>query len=134
MLNEMHYKKETLVSTAQALTANFADLGSELNALSYRTAVIYLDVDINDSENVTIKPLSKLTEAASDEYDLAYKTNAAANVTVDALTYELNVDADQKICFSVDIESVAFLQFQVKAGVAGANPGNINDAYVVLIH
>jgi hypothetical protein len=128
----MQYQQVTLKSTSQALTASYADLGSEINCLGYKTLRVFADIDINDSQNVTFAVLGKLTENATAEYNLGQQVSSTAKYTVDAEVFEINTDADQKICVKVDVTGLQFAQVQVKAGTAGAGPGAILSSYAVL--
>jgi hypothetical protein len=130
---DLSRKQITVKSTVQALTANYADLGSEIDVVGYDTLNLYVEIDINDSQNVTFQVLSKLAGGATAEYSLPQDIAGSAKITVDKLVYEVNFDSDCYQVISVALKGANFAQVQVKAGVPGAGPGNINSCYAVLV-
>lgn len=128
MSQELEYTRIELIESAQTLTAGFVSLGSEVNSRNYRIATLFLDIDINDSEDVTVQPLSS---GESSDFSFPLKTSGTGKILVDALTYEINTDADQKIAISMDVSGIREMSFQVKAGTLGSSAGIINTAVVM---
>jgi hypothetical protein len=123
----------TVKSSSQALTDTLADLGSEINVVGFDSINLYLNVDINDSSNVTVAILGKLEEGGTVEYYLPFDTLGTAKTLVDKSLYEINYDADGGQVVSVPLYGASFVQVQVKAGTVGASAGNITSCYAVLI-
>lgn len=122
---------QALISSAQDFTAAWADLGAEIELKGARWVSLWLNVDINDTLNPQIRLLAKHTSAGTDEYSLPIATVGASDIKVEVEYIELNVDADQKVTLSWEIaRSLPYVQFQIKAGTAGATAGQIDSAYI----
>lgn len=124
---------QPLISSAQNLTGAWADLGGEIGTSGVRFFGLWLNVDINDANNPRIRLLAKHTESHADEFSLPIHTVGTSDVKVEDEYLELNVDADQKLMVSWELDRlVPFVQVQVMAGVAGATPGQIDAALVTM--
>jgi len=124
---------EQLLTGAQDLTGTWADLGDKLFVAGARSLGLWLDLDINNSQNARVRLLAIWEDdAAADEYVLPIRTVGASDVKVEDEYIEFNVDADQKMLLSWDLDGlVPRVQVQVMAGVLGAAPvGQIETAYV----
>jgi len=122
---------QALLAAAQDLTAAWADLGAELTVTGARTIALWTTLDINDSINARVRLLVKWENAGADEYVLPIRTVGASAVLVEDEYIEFNVDADQQMILSWDLDGLVFYaQFQVQAGVVGATAGQIDAAYV----
>ena len=122
---------QSLLAAAQNLTAAWADLGAELTVTGARAIALWVTLDINDSINARVRLLVKWESGGADEYTLPIRTVGAAVVQVEAEYVEFNVDADQQMILSWDLDGLVFYaQFQVQAGVVGAAAGQIDAAYV----
>ena len=117
----MDYKNIDSID-AQVLTAAYADFGGEINCLNYDKLKLYLTIDANDSENISIKALAKLEEGATEEYDLPSVSSGA----VDKLAYEINYDTDGYQCLDFDLTGVKRIQLQIIAGTLGDTPGQVS--------
>lgn len=123
---------EELIAPAspQNLTAVWADLGNELYVEGAWTISLWLNVDINNSQNARVRLLAKRESAGADEYSLAIETVGASAISVEEEYKEFNVDADQKVKLDWTLGgSISYVQFQVQAGVVGAVAGQIDSAY-----
>lgn len=121
----------SLIAAAQNVTAAWVDLGPEIVVTPYTRILLWINLDINDSTNVRIRALGKLYENATLEYNFPIRTVSSAVVTVDDEFIEFDVDADQQMILEVETNGlVPILQFQVQAGVAGAAPGQIDNAEI----
>ena len=124
---------EELVAAAspQAFTGSWADLGSELVVKGARAIGLWVTLDINDTVNPRVRALVKHTAAGTEEYLLPIRTVGASAVLVEDEYVEFNVDADQLMLLSWDLDGlVPVVQFQIQAGTAGVSPGQIDAAYV----
>ncbi len=121
----------SLIAAPQALTANWVDLGDEQFVQGARHLGLYVDLDINDSTNARVRALAKLTDGGALEYVLPIRTVAGAIVQLEDQVLEFNVDADQQMVLSWELDGlVPRVQFQVQAGVVGAAAGQIETAWV----
>lgn len=122
----------SLISESQELTADWADLGSEIDMISipYTKSGLYLNLDIGSDTNIRIRALGKHASSATEEYVLPILTVSASDIKAESEYVELNVDADQKIILTVDTKGVIpFVQWQVMAG--SHTDGEILTAYVI---
>ena len=127
-----NYERSTvLASTApQTLTASFVDLGSSTFIVeNYKQAWLYLNVDINSTQNATVQVLAKAQDG--NWYYLPVYSAGTAKTLVDPSVYELNVDADQAQVISFDVRGATEIKFQVKAGTLGSPAGIILSAELV---
>lgn len=122
---------QTIVSSAQNITAAWVDLGPELGVSGWESIGLWVDIDINDAQNVRLRALAKHTSGGDNEYSLPIKTVGTSDVKVEDEYLELNADADQKLLLGVVLGGlVPFVQFQVVAGTAGASAGQVETAVV----
>jgi len=120
-------------ATAQNVTSNWADLGSEIRTEGYSKLGLYLNVDINDSANIRIRALAKRESAGTDEYCLPIETVSSSDVKIEDEYMEFNVDADQKVILSVQLDRlIPWVQIQVQAGTVGQTAGQIDSFYYSL--
>lgn len=122
-----------LISSAQNLTASWADLGGEIDARGFNHLAVWITLDINDSQDARIQALGKHTAAGTEEYGLIFGVTRGTGATVTAEYYELNSDADQLVVLDIPLNNVVpYVQLQVQAGTAGTTPGQIDAAYYTL--
>ena len=119
----------SLISAAQNLTASWADLGSEIDMTKYRRCMVWLNIDINDSQNVRLRAVGKLAKNATLEYVFPIKVVTSSKVNVQDEFTEFTDDADQSVLVEILTNGlVPIVQLQVEAGTAGATPGQIDNA------
>jgi hypothetical protein len=119
-----------LIAAAQALTALWVDLGSQLLLEGAQRLGVYINLDINGSTNARVRLVARHA-TGGDDHVLPIRTVAAAVVTVEDEFIEFNVDADQLMLLSWDLDGlVQFAVVQVQAGAVGAPAGEILDAWV----
>lgn len=117
-------------TTAQDVTASWADLGAELTCEDCKTAAFWFKVDINSSQNVRLRVLGKHT-SGGDAYTLPIRTVSASDVKIESEYFEFNVDADQNVVIAATLDGVIpFVQLQVMAGTVGATAGQIDSVYM----
>lgn len=121
-----------IISSAQDLTVSWAALGSQQTSGGFSSAGLYLDVDINDSENVRIRALVRHTTGGAT-FLLPIKTVASNNVKVEPEYIEFNVDSDQKMLISWDLDRVIpFIEFQVQVSAVNTTAAQIDSANLIL--
>ena len=126
MDNRAEYLDLNIKTTAQNLTGNFADLGSEINCQGYKHLKVYLDITIGDSEGVTLQGLAKRVPGGDGFHlPLAQVDVAEDEVLIDQEILVTNYNTSARQCYDFNLAGVKFLQLQVKAGVAGGGPGNV---------
>lgn len=118
-------------ASPQNLTTSWVDLGAELDVEGARHIGLYVNLDINDSVNARVRLLVKHTSASTDEYVLPIRSIGTSDVKVEDEYTEFNVDADQKVFLSWDLDGLTcFVQFQVQTETVGSTAGQIDSAYV----
>jgi len=122
----------TLKSTAQAMTASAADLGEEIDVRDVKILNVYLDIDINSSNNVRISFLGKLAADATPEYQITSLGTPSSGVSnIDSWYGEVTTDADQKIIVPIVLnKAYSVLQLQAWVGTAGVTPADIESVYL----
>jgi hypothetical protein len=120
-----------LISSAQNLTAVWADLGSELAVAGAKSLGLWMNLDINDSSDVRVRLLAKHTGAGTEEHVLPIKVVSASSIALEDEYFEFTDDADQSMILFWDLEGlVPYVQFQVIAGTLGAGAGQVDTALV----
>jgi hypothetical protein len=124
------YPITAIKETAQNLTNSWADIGSEIDLRRYRYLTLWINLDINDSNNARIRILWKRALAGTDEYVLPIKAIGASDIKVEPHYIEFNVDEDRLMVIGFDLlNTAAIIQVQVMAGTVGASAGQIDSIY-----
>ena len=119
-----------LISAAQDLTTNWADLGSEIDVGQGGMLHLWLTIDINDGANVRVRLQDKHTSAGAEEYSRPIINATASVVKVEQEYFEFNVDEDAKYHMTFDLDrKTSYVQVQVQAGTVGATKAQIDAAY-----
>lgn len=123
--------REDIVTSPQAFTTSWVDLGPEIQMFGYNNLGVWLKIDINDTQNARIRARVKLAKDATDEYSLPIKTAQASDVLIEQQYHEFNVDEDASYLIDFDTKGhAAYLQLQISASVAGASAGQITAASI----
>jgi len=129
------YKKSKVVSVLTSpvtMTTGYQDIGSEIDVVGYNRMFIGITIDINSSNNLTVKPLGKFTGGATEEYALPLQVAGTAKTAVDIDIYEVAYDADGYQGIRVDVSDLNFIQIQAKVLTAGATAADIEKVEVFL--
>jgi hypothetical protein len=119
-----------LISAAQAFTANWVDLGGEIDVGGMDAFSLCLELDINDSLNMRMRVLTKTPKSTTLEYLPNLKPRSASVNAIADEYDEFDVDADQnKQLFYRFRGCVQTVQVQIQAGTVGASPGRVVTAY-----
>ena len=128
--NGRYTHPQQIISAAQTVGTAWADLGSEYQLGGAQTCALYLNLDINDATNARIRFLAKHASSHADEFVLPIRTVSASDVKVEDEYIEFNVDADQNMILSADLDGcVMYGQWQVQ--VATGTAAQIDDAWLV---
>jgi hypothetical protein len=120
----------TIITSPQTVTNAWADLGSELDMTSWKRMGIWLDVTINNSNNVRVRALAKRLANGALEYPIMIKTISATDVKLQPGYYELDSDSNQQAYFEVETNGlIPVIQWQVEAGTVGVAGATINSAF-----
>lgn len=120
-----------LIPSAQTVTASWADLGAEQDVSKYRRTGIWVNLDINSSNNVRLRALAKLGSGATLEFAPVIKTTGASDIGIVGGYYEFTADSDQQAYFEVELNGlVPIIQWQVIAGTLGVTAAIITSADV----
>lgn len=118
----------TLLDSPQTVTANWVDIGSEIEIDGINDIGFWIKVTINDSNNIDFRYLALHALGDSDEYEIMVETISAGVEAEDPVVHELNRDIDQKVFFHFPINGeIPVLQMQVKAGTVGATGATIDE-------
>lgn len=124
----------TLKSTPQNFTVSWVDYGGEIGTDGHDNLSIWLNIDINDTQDARIRLLAKHTEGGADEYVFPIKTETASVVNVEDEYFEFTTDEDAKRVLSFTLDSIIpFVQVQIQAGTVGATTGQVLDSKYILV-
>lgn len=111
------------ISAAQAVTANWADLGDPINTLAFNNVGAWLKfTHAGGSANFRIRAVGMLTLDGSDEYSLPIQTVNSTVVNVNPEYYEFDSDTAGQHKDLLEVYTggvVPFVKLQVQAGTAG---------------
>lgn len=123
-----------VLTTAQNLTDAMANLGAEIDTRGYNYMLIWIDLDINLSNNARIQPLAKRAAAAALEYGYPIYSAGTTDVGVENLYFEWTTDEDKQTMLEINLKGmIPYIQLQVMAEVVGGTAGQIESCYVHLI-
>lgn len=105
-----------LIASKQILTDAYADIGAEIDCRYYDTVGVWVNSDVNSSENVSLKALGKHTASGADEYEID---------GVSVKTLWTTGASDSKKYYEFEVDAIHYLQLQVIAGTVGATAGTI---------
>jgi len=124
-------ERAALISAAQNLTGTWADLGEVIDVRDVDSLGLWLDLDINDSENARFRILALSSETDSSPYSLPIRAVGFSDVKLEEEYFEFNVDQDQKMLVEIEVSDlIQYIKVQVKAGTVGASAGQIDSAYI----
>jgi hypothetical protein len=119
----------SLITTAQALSTTWIDLGPEIDTERYDHIGLFVSLTISDSTNARVRALGKHTAGGAGEYVFPISTVGASVVEVEDQFIEFNDDTDQNMILSWDLDNlVPVVQFQVQASAVGTTAGQIESA------
>jgi hypothetical protein len=123
-----------LTSTAQNFTANWVDLGGEISTRGYNTIHLWLEMEINNSNDMRFQFLDLHTAGDSNEYQRVTISTTANVLLVEPAYYEMNVDGDAKLHFVFGLDSKTdVIQMQIQVGTVGApTAAQMMTAYISL--
>jgi len=125
-------KSEQLTSTAQNLTANWVNLGSQIASDGAKRIGWFGEIDINDSNDPRVRLLGS-TPFEADTYVVPATHTLYGAAAASAGYYEISSDADQDIFLCWDLNDMfEKVQFQVQAGTVGVSAGQIDESYYKL--
>lgn len=110
-----------LVSADQALTAAWADIGDPVQTGTYGIAHILFTVEINDSEDVQFRYITKLSPTHATSFERCIFTASTDVVTTKPEIYKIGDNIDKSYHWSLDLDwRTAYTQIQVKVGTVNA--------------
>ena len=119
------------VNTPQALTDTLTNIGAEVDTAGYNKGLIWIDINIGDSTDVTLVALAE-TSIDGDvmEWEYPILSVNATQSGVEGNAYVWTTDEDQKTILEIGLEGlIQKIQFQVKAA-ANQTTGTIDHLYV----
>jgi len=132
-----HTDAEELLTSAQDLTASFADLWNEVDVSWYKKIRFYLTVDINSSNDPRFKFYAKHESGGSEEYplsdaDVTIHTDNTYTSAAASRYFELNDDANQLVAIDIDVKNITgYIQTQASVWTVGGTAAQIDAFYIV---
>lgn len=110
-----------VVKDTQVLTAAWADIGDPIQTGTYGIMHILLDVEINDSEDVRFRYITKLSPTHVADYERCIFTASTDVVTTRPEIYKVGDNLDKSYHWSLDLDwRTAYIQIQVRVGTVNA--------------
>ncbi len=123
---------KTLKETPQDFTTLWVEYGGEIGTDGYATIVLWLKIDINNTQNARFRILAKPTTGGA-EYVLPINIATATVVNVEDEYHEIVADEDARRILSFILDKVVpFVQVQIQAGATGATSGQVLDSKYTL--
>lgn len=121
-----------LISSSQTLTTSFADLGGEIDMRGLDQLGLWLEVDINQAEDVEIRIWHKHTSGGTEEYREIYLGSPSGNITTINLNdYQVGADSDQFFKINIPVSATSpFIQVQAREATDGGTDADIDTAYI----
>ncbi len=115
-INKKYVSSDSVeLANSQALTSSYADLSGEIDINGINKIGIFIDADVNDSENVTMK-LYGLYESGGTEYEL--NTNGEQSLWTTGAS-------DFSKYYEINTGVFRYLKIKVKADTVGTTAGTI---------
>jgi len=122
-----HYVREAVVTSAQAFTTSWADLGSEIEMLGYNRLGVWITLDVNAANNMRLRALAKLDAAGATEYNFVIKTVGTSDIALEDRYYEFEDDADGKYFLEFETSClVPYVQLQIQVGTDGGADAEVD--------
>lgn len=103
------------IVSAQDLTDTYADFGGEIETLGCKSIGLWINCDVNNSEDVTLQVLG-LHTSGGDEYDID---------GINVKTLWTSGVSDFNKYYEFDVGVIPILQLQAKAVTVGATAGDL---------
>ncbi|NCC99969.1 MAG: hypothetical protein EOL95_09770 [Bacteroidia bacterium] len=103
------------IQAAKALTASYANFGSEIDVRGYTTLGVWVTADVNLSTNVNLKANAYHTSGGT-AYEL--ETNGTKALWTTGAS-------DFTKLYEFDVSSINYIQLQAIAGTVGATAGTL---------
>lgn len=114
-----------LKATPQNFTSSWVDYGVEIGTDGHDRISIWVDLDINNTQDARIRLVGRY-DKSGDDYDFLIKTVYDEKISVKSEYMEFATDANGKSVVSFELdEIVPFVQVQIQAGTVGGTPGRI---------
>lgn len=119
---------QSIIPAPQDITGAWANLGDPVRVEGARTAGLWVNLDINNSQNVRIRALVQHTDGGS-QYLIPIRAITASQINVQPEFVEFTNDVDQLMVLASDLEGIVrYIQWQVMAGTVGITPAQIDSA------
>ena len=122
------------VNTPLSLTDTWADTGVEIDTAGYNKMLIWIDIDIGDSTDVSLRALAQSSiDADVLEWEYPILSVSATASSVEGNYFVWTTDEDQRTILEIGLDGlIQKIQLQVKAA-ANQTTGQIDHLYVHLI-
>jgi len=120
MLVNFGYGIKTVKDT-QTLTAAWADIGDPIQTSTYGIMHVLFTVEINDSEDVQFKFITKISATHATDYERCIFTASTDVVTTKPEIYKVGDNIDGSYHWSLALDDrTSYVQIQVKVGTVNA--------------
>lgn len=132
-MGSSNFGEVNVLTTAQDFTDGWVDVGSEIDTRGYEYALIWTQLDINNSENCRIRALCKRASAATAEYEMPIYSAGTTDIGLEGGYYEWTTDEDQYSLLEINLKGlIPYVQLQILAGTVGNTAGQLEHCYVHL--
>lgn len=118
---------EEYLDTPITLTNDWVTIGSRIGTIGLTSIGVWLDVVINDSTEILIRPVCYPSERSDNGYSVPTMEIYTGINHVYPKQYLLEEASDQKLTFQITTAKIIpYVEIQVKAGTVGVTPATIN--------
>jgi len=116
------------------LTTSWQKIGTQIDMRGYTTLGLYLNLTINNSQDVQIKIVGRTSSTDVVEYLLpVYAVTVANKIEYYPTYFELGSDIDQNLIIQANTNNlIPFVDIYMQVGTLGATAAVVNNAYVGL--
>lgn len=117
-ISEQYTDVDNLVTSSDIGATNdtWVDQGSEIDCRTYKTIGVYINFTLNNSTGSLLQVLSKHTFGGSNEYELESTSDYQKSLG----------EADRKVAYFFDVQSIPYIQIQTKATTVGATEATVD--------
>ena len=121
----------SLISSAQNLSASFADLGYEIDCRGYNTIGLWLKCTWEESQGIQVKALAKHTVGGTEEYDLPLELISGGVINVTTELRQMPDSINWLYVYAIKTRNIIpYIQFQARHTNVPISNGTIDTAYI----
>lgn len=126
-MNNTYESPLPVIVEEQILTNSWVKIGATQNVKGYTCIGLYLDIDINDSEDVQIKIVGRRDDDDTVEFLLpVYEVTVEGLIDYAGTYFKLSKNEDQSLIIKTNTDNlIPFIDIYVKVGTVGGTAGKI---------